>query len=148
MPSETTKAAYAPPPFLGKSAAVNEDGFPYDWQSLRKIVAKVADFTANVNESGAFFALTPTGDIEVTLPPVADSAGVWFEFVQIADFELLITSPEGDNIVLLHTASADAISITTAGQHIGGSIRVISDGTLWYAHNISAGVVAVTVVDA
>ena len=40
MPDNSSKALYAPNPFMGKAVSVNENGLPYDWQSLRKVVAK------------------------------------------------------------------------------------------------------------
>lgn len=148
MPSNASKASYAPPPFMGKAVSVDANGFAYDFQYKRKVVAKTAAWTVSAKDSGVIFAVTGTGSVTATLPAVASSAGLEFEFVNCADQEFIIASAEGDNIVMFNNAAADSVSITTASEHIGGAFRMVSDGTLWYAFNQSAGANTVTVVDA
>jgi hypothetical protein len=62
--------------------------------------------------------------VAVTLPTI--QAGLVYDLQRTADEELVVASAEGDNIIVGNDASADSITITTAGQQIGA--RVVLEG--------------------
>ena len=81
----------------------------------------VTDKTVLAAESGTLFICT-TADCTATLPTIA--AGLIYEFVMCADFELVVVSAAGDDLIVGHDLSADSITFTTAGQQIGARVRV------------------------
>tara|TARA_R110000803_G_scaffold210718_2_gene283387 strand:- start:14800 stop:15612 length:813 start_codon:yes stop_codon:yes gene_type:complete len=81
-------------------------------------VAKATDYTLVAADSGKRF-VCDTADCNFTLPAIATSAGFTAQLVMMADFELAVTSAEGDNILAINDASADSVTFTTAGQQIG-----------------------------
>ena len=107
----------------------------------------IADYTVTAQDNESYLIAASGADIEFTLPAVADAKDHEFTFVNKQDFEMLITAPD-ETLVLLNDATADGLSVTTAGQHIGAVIKVVCDVTLYFAMNMSAGVVAGTVVSA
>lgn len=114
-----------------------------------RVSLKTADYTVLAADNGTLFVSTNTGDQEFTLPAIA--AGLSFEFLQTVNQEMLITSPEGDNIILFNNATADAISYTTAGEQIGARCRVLAIYTAastlrWIVEHLSTS--TLTVIDA
>lgn len=113
-----------------------------------KVVTITADYTVVPADTETLFVAGSGADIEFTLPAIASGKDAQFEFVNPQDFEMLISSAEGENVVALNNATADGISFTTANEHIGCALRVVGDGTKWYAFNMSDGLQTVTVIDA
>ena len=112
---------------------------------------KSADYTVLVADNGTLFISTNTGDQEFTLPTIA--AGLSYEFLQTINQEMLITSGDGDNIVLFNNSAADGISYTTAGEQIGARCRVLavyigtgSANLRWVVEQLSTS--TLTVIDA
>tara|TARA_R100001594_G_scaffold145012_1_gene194694 strand:- start:700 stop:1263 length:564 start_codon:yes stop_codon:yes gene_type:complete len=95
------------------------------------------------SESGAVVTCAPTtaggNTITVTMPPVAGTAGVWYDIAIIAD------AADGDADVILTTASAsgaDFVGMITQGgaaNHTGASQTVleIAHGTLTFNAGVS-----------
>jgi len=115
----------------------------------RKIRTKSigGDYTVLPEDTETLFIAASGADIEFTLPAVANAKDCTFTFLNGQDFELLITAPD-ETLVAFNDATADAISVTTATEHIGGAIQVVCDGSLYYALNLSAGANTITVVSA
>lgn len=90
----------------------------------RGVWRKSADYTVVAADTGRLFISTASGDIEFTLPAIA--VGLSFEFLQTVDQEMLITSPEGDNIVTFNNTAADGISFTTGSEQKGARCRVLA----------------------
>lgn len=114
---------------------------------LPRVKTLTADYQVLASDNGTIFLMSSGADIEVTLPAVAGGKNHVFEFYNVQDFEMLITAPD-EKAIAFNDATADAISYTTAGEHIGASCRVIGTGAIWLAQNLSAGANTVTVVSA
>jgi hypothetical protein len=113
---------------------------------LRPTIAKAASYTCPVAECGALYT-TNTGAVTFTLPAVATSNGVWFEFINGVDANMAITAPAGtlvSNDGTTATVAGTTGTFSTASHKIGASARVICDGAKWYLSNIGYAVLTVT----
>lgn len=82
---------------------------------------KITDYTVVAADNGTrFFA--DTANANFTLPAIR--AGLSFEFMRVSDHNLVVTSAEGDNIIVGNDLSADSITYSTASNKIGARIRV------------------------
>jgi len=116
----------------------------------RKLRVKTltADYTVTERDHMSIFVMGSGADIEITLPAASGMSGVIVEFYNAQNYEMKITGPD-EGIVAFNDATADAINITTANEHIGASARFFCDGSLWYYQNLNAGAAqTVTVVSA
>jgi hypothetical protein len=86
-----------------------------------KYESKAASYTVVAADSGKTFLAT-TADTTFTLPAIKE--GMTFEFIRTDDFELIVASAAGDDIIVGGDAAADSITFTTASQQIGARIRV------------------------
>lgn len=110
-------------------------GSPRTWSTE---VAKTADYTVDDSDSGTLFTNTGAlGAVIFTLPAI--EAGLYFEFLAVADFGLTVASAEGDNMVTSNDASADSVGFVTGGDIIGGRVAIASNmaGTKWYVTKLS-----------
>lgn len=73
-------------------------------------------------DSGKRIFFSNAAAVLVTLPTIG--AGHIYEFVRTGDEEIVVASAEGDNMIVGNDLSADSITFTTAGNHIGAIIRV------------------------
>jgi hypothetical protein len=73
-------------------------------------------------QSGSRFIVTNAASVTVTLPTLAEN--LVYEFLRAADEEMVIASAAGDDMVVGGDLSADSVTFTTAGQHIGAVVRV------------------------
>ncbi len=89
--------------------------------SVQRITTKATNYTVLPADNGTLFQQI-TADAIFTLPAI--KAGLKFSFLQTADFEIVVASAEGDNMVVGNDLSADSITFTTAGQQIGAQITV------------------------
>lgn len=95
------------------------------------IQAKTADYTVKAYESGTLFTTRGAGGaVNFTLPSAA-TVGLYFGFYAVADQNLTITAGTADTLVFFNDATGDTVSLQTAGEKIGGSFKVVSDGTGW-----------------
>jgi hypothetical protein len=78
--------------------------------------------TLTAADNGKLLIYTNVAAVAVTLPAIA--FGLSFDIVRAADEEIVVSSAEGDNMIVGHDLSADSITFTTAGQQIGARIRV------------------------
>ena len=85
-----------------------------------RYIEKITDYTVVAADNGTVFTST-TADTNYTLPTLA--AGLEFEFVQTADFELAVTSAAGDDIIGGNDVAGDSITFTTASEQIGARVK-------------------------
>ncbi len=124
-----------------------DDNFPgnqqFPWQRFQTKTASYAIQPAD--NLSHFDNIGATGAVTFTLPPIAN--GYYFGFRCVANFNLLVTSTEGANIVAFNNASASTISYQTGSSLVGGGFEVFSNpaGTKWFVVDYSAGANTVTV---
>lgn len=101
---------------------------------VSRIQTKATDYTVVAADNGSVFHAI-TANATFTLPALVP--GLSFEFVRMSGHNLVVTSAEGDNIIVGNDLSADSITYSTANNLIGARVRVESmyvNGTLkWLA---------------
>lgn len=85
---------------------------------------RITDYTVLATDNGTRF-YADTANATFTLPAIR--AGLSFEFMRVSDHNLVVTSAEGDNIIVGNDLSADSVTYSTAGNRIGARIRVTAD---------------------
>ncbi|MCI0333554.1 MAG: hypothetical protein L0228_10065 [Planctomycetes bacterium] len=78
--------------------------------------------TTAMNGSTRFY--NNAASVTVTLP--AAKPGLVYDLIRAADEEFIVVSPTADNVIVGNDLSADGVTFTTAGQHIGARVRVRS----------------------
>ena len=107
-------------------------GIP-DFDSPLAEVPKTASYTVLPSDNGTRFTNTgASGAVTFTLPKLAP--GYVFEFLVAANQNVTITSNEGSNIMTSNNASASSLAFSSAGDLIGGFVRLETNiaGTKWY----------------
>lgn len=102
-------------------------------------VVKTADYTVVAADNGVLFTtLGAVGAVNFTLPAL--TVGLAYEFINLADQNMTITSAEGDNIVTDNDLSADSIAFSTSSHKINGHVQVWCNqaGTKWYTRTFNA----------
>lgn len=110
-------------------------------------VAKTAAYTVLATDAGTLFTNTAAvASVTFTLPAVASAAGLSYEFLVVANQNVLVTSAEGSNVVTFNNASASTVAFQTAGQLIGGKVHVWANmaGTKWYTDLPTKNAVTIT----
>jgi hypothetical protein len=106
-------------------------GFNAYGAAYRRVQAKTASYTCTAADSGTLFTTTgASGAVTFTLPAVATSAGVWYEFVNTVGQNMVITAP-ANTMVAHNDATATSVTFSEAGFLIGASCKVTCDGALW-----------------
>lgn len=139
MPIVSTFAAYMKS-FMGRTPALDGNGFIADMQWKPKVLAKTAAYTVNANESGTIFTTEgATAAVTFTLPAASD--GPWvFEFYAAEDFDMTVAAATADTMVCFNDVAADSYAFSTASEIIGGSIKVFSaGGSVVYVQDLSRG---------
>ena len=116
------------------------------WFPWKRFQTKTADYTVVANDNYTLFDnVGATGTVIFTLPALAN--GYLFGFRTQADFNLQVSSNEGDNMITFNDASADSVAFSTSGEKIGGMFIIFSNpgATKWIVENVSAGANTVTV---
>ena len=101
-----------------------------------------ADTTLTAAQSGTTVAMGTAG-LDVTLPAVAASNGVWYRFVVSANYattSMTVVSAEGDNIegelivagAVVDCSANDVITSVNDGEDIGDHFMLYSNGTNWF----------------
>jgi hypothetical protein len=80
--------------------------------------------TLTADQNGMTLFYSNAASVTVTLPEL--QPGLEFTLMREGDEEFIVTSAEGDNIVVGNDLSADSITFTTAAEHIGAGVRVRS----------------------
>lgn len=133
-----------------------------DGDNAANVVALTAASTLTASQSGKLFTLGTAGGFTTTLP--APQAGLEYEFVvKVAPTTAYIIVTKGSSNVIYGTiASGDmnAANDTSAAQAsdtitfvantavIGDSVRLISDGTNWYAKGFTTAYNGITFTQA
>lgn len=114
-----------------------------------RIKPKTADYTILTpstaagagDASGTIFTnRAATAAVVFTLPaPAAALAGVFYEFLGIADYAITVATATADTFILLNDITADSLAMSTATKLIGSHMRVICDGTSWIAYGDAVG---------
>lgn len=129
MPLPSTFAAYMKS-FLGKSPALDANGFLADFQWKPKFVTTVVDYTVNANQSGTIFVNTAATEAEIKFTLPAISTGPWiFLFLAVADVTLTVAAATADTLLAFNDAEADNIAFETSGEKMGGAVLAWCDGT-------------------
>ena len=113
----------------------------------RTVVAKIADYTVAVGDSGKLFTTVgATGTVTFTLPAAsATFTGYDLYIVCGAAQTLTVATATADTLVTLNDAAADSVSLSTASEKIGGGFHVFCDGTLWFALPLTEETQTITV---
>jgi len=100
----------------------------------RKVVAKTADYTLTVDDTGCIFTNTGETDLlTLTLPAVANNRGLRYGVYVTNDAGISIASAAGDDIVCDNDAAADSVTVSTTGKCIGTFIEILGvGGSAWY----------------
>lgn len=99
----------------------------------RTVTAKTADYTLLSADSGGVFTTRgAAGAVIFTLPAVATSTGFEYTFINSADQNMTVTAPAG-TLVAFNNVGATSIAFSTATEKIGGAVKVVCDGTKWFA---------------
>lgn len=80
--------------------------------------------TLTASQNGMTLFYNNVAAVAVTLPAI--QPGLEYEIVRTADEELVVSSGEGDNIIMGNDLSADSVTFTTAGEQIGARVKVRS----------------------
>lgn len=114
----------------------------------RRITVKTADYTilspataATGDPSGTIFTNRgAVGAVIFTLPAAAAAlAGVFYEFLGIADQNITVVTPVADTLLVVNDIAADSLAVSTASHKIGAHMRFICDGVAWCAYGDSVG---------
>lgn len=114
----------------------------------KRIKVKTADYTilspnltTGGDPSGTIFTNRgATGAVIFTLPaPVAALAGVFYEFLGLADQNFSVVAATADTLVVVNDLTADSLAVSTSSHKIGAHMRAVCDGTSWIAYGDSVG---------
>lgn len=121
------------------SGAIDPDGSAYlQLDAFRRtIAAYTANHTCAATESGYVFSNTgATESVGFTLPAVATSTGLTYEFELTADATVSITAP-ADKLVAYKDPVATALTFVEGS--VGNKVSVVCDGAKWIADVDLAG---------
>jgi hypothetical protein len=145
MPKDTIYSAMSQ--YEGVSPDSDADGAIPNIAYLRRIVAKTADYTCLLSDSGTIF--TNVGHaaslMTFTLPAVAVSKGVEYYFANYIDAGITVTAGT-TTMVTWNNAGATSLSATSTGNSIGTIIHVFCDGSFWYTSAEVSGITTVLTV--
>lgn len=80
--------------------------------------------TLTAAQNGMLLFYMNVASVTVTLPAI--KPGLEYYLQRVGDEEIVIVSTEGDNVIVGNDLSADGVTFTTAGEHLGAAIRVRS----------------------
>lgn len=103
------------------------DDDPFGYKSgLVDRYAVVADTTDTLTEAenGSTIFYSNAASVTVTLPTA--KPGLRFELCRTGDEEFIFVSPTADNVIVGNDLSADGVTFTTAGEHLGVRVRLRS----------------------
>ncbi len=100
---------------------------------LKAPVAKTTDYTCLESDSGTNFTTTgASAAVEFTLPAVSLTG--WhatFWNTASTEREMKVSSAAGNDIIAANDKAASNVTFTTAGEQIGQSMWMVSNGTVW-----------------
>jgi hypothetical protein len=107
-----------------------------------RVVAKTASYSieSRKDRSGTIFTNRgASGAVTFTLPPASRCQGWEYTFVGVANQNIIVAARTVDTLIGLNDVDLDSLALQTAGQLIGGVIKVFCDGTSWIAFGSSVG---------
>lgn len=108
------------------------------------VKAKTADYTilSASDPSGSVFTnRAAAGTVIFTLPaPTLALEGVYYDFIGLAAQTLTVKTATVDTLIAFNDAAADSMSVQTASELIGVSMRAVCDGTSWIALGTAVGI--------
>ena len=141
--SDANGVVYRLIPQTNGTIKVQKSGVDVVFPVARPVIAKTADYTVKVSDAGAIFTTTgAAGAVTFTLPAVASSAGLEFEFVNTVGQTMTVAAPAG-TLVTFNNAAATSVAWSTAGNLIQGGCRVFCDGAKWIVRPAGAGTMTV-----
>lgn len=105
------------------------------WFPWRNFQTKTSNYQVVAADNFTLFDNAgATGTVTFTLPPIAN--GYYFGFNGRVNFNMVISSNEGTNIVLINNASASSITYSTASNLIGSYLEIFTNAaaTKWIAN--------------
>lgn len=87
-----------------------------------KTVSAAGTTVVSTADAGSRLIFSSASAVQATLPAIEN--GLVFEFLRTGDEEIVVASAEGSNMIVGNDLSANSITFTTAGQHIGAMVRV------------------------
>ena len=109
-------------------------------------VAKTANYQLLASDNNTLFTNAgAAGAVVFTLPALANSQGLAFEFLVVAAQNVTITCPDGADIVW-DGALKTNLAFSTASHQIGGHLVMLENaaGTAWYVRNVSPSTTTIT----
>lgn len=109
----------------------DDDPVGYSISGERTFQVKTADYAVvNADAGSAFITTGAVAPVVFTLPadPVKDMV---FWFYNAADQDMTIVAGTPDSLIVFNDLAADSVALSTAGEKIGGSFKVIGTGTAW-----------------
>lgn len=104
---------------------LDDDPFSYQAGRGNRILRVTGTtLTPTAAQNGMLFILSNAASVTVTLPAI--KPGLHYDFLREGDEELVIVSPTADNVIVGNDLSADGVTFTTAGEHMGAQIHVES----------------------
>ena len=110
-------------------------------------IPKTANYTVVAADNGKLFTTTgATGEVDFTLPAIATSAGLAFEFLNTVDQIMKVISAEGTNIIWDGVTQFTSLAFSTASHKCGGHLQFTANkaGTAWYVRQMGASTCTVT----
>ena len=90
-----------------------------------------ADATLGELHNGSLVVVRgATGAVNLTLP-ASPKRGLEYEVINVSDQDLTLTDPTGNTIVAFNDLTATSVALSTASEKVGGSFRIVGDGTGW-----------------
>lgn len=108
---------------LIKRGFIFDDDVWFPMTETRRRVVKTGNYTVVAADHGTLFQAT-TANVNFTLPAIASNVGFSAEFLRCDDFNLVITSAEGTNILVDGNAGATSLTFSTASHKIGARVKV------------------------
>ena len=103
------------------------------------ISTKTADYSVLLSDSGHIFTTYgAAANVNFTLPTTVKK-GVWFLFLNSANYNMTVTAGTADTLIAFNDAEADSVAASTTNQKIGAAILVVSDGNKYHAIGIGVG---------
>lgn len=134
MPTPSSFQTNSMPIWNGNAVGVDGDGFISNPAIKFRVVAKTADYTVKVTESGTIFTNAgATAAVNFTLPATASCNGCFWIFAVGADQTVTVTAGTADTMVAKNDIAADSVAFSTASLKVGGAFMVFGDGTYVYA---------------
>jgi hypothetical protein len=106
------------------------DDIPSGYNPGTHVRTVTASLTVTEAMAGTMFLSAGAGAVTFTLP-ATPKRGLEYTFYNTVNQNMIVTCATTDIMITLNDAAADSVTLSTASEMIGGSFRVIGDGTKW-----------------